>query len=146
MPGSPPQFLGRSELLLLEGWLAGQKDITVPPHSPKNLPMDSNIPAVSQGASQVGGSLPSPTSHFTFGETESLGRTLAQSLVASPEAEAGHGSQFSCLISQPQGLEHSMMGQKPSTRGQLAAAVWRQEPRLGQQGLDAGWQEQLQAG
>lgn len=64
-------------------------------------------------------------SHLTDGETESPGRTPAQSHMGAPEAEDwSRLLQFSCLLSQPQGLGMMCQGQKPSGKGQLTGAAW----------------------
>lgn len=63
--------------------------------------------------------------HLTDGATESFGRTLALSHMASPEAEGWLWPlQVSCLLSQPQGFGCDMSGAKAFQRGQLMEAAW----------------------
>lgn len=64
-------------------------------------------------------------SHLTDGETESPGRSLAQSHMRSPEAEDRSWSlRFSYLLSQPQGSGCDVPGAEAFQRGQLMGTAW----------------------
>lgn len=84
----------------------------------ENLPRDSSLPICQPGRAPQNVRHQVQLSHLTDGETESFGRTPAQSPMASPEAESlSRPLQFFCLLNQPQGLGCNLPGAKAFQKG-----------------------------